>query len=89
MTPQTILGIAMRIAGTNDRPERDLLAADIGIIMLRLIGLRIRSRAYDATTIEDPSTGAHYTLPRSADQTLTIGEILAMLDATPAAGEAS
>lgn len=82
MTPQTILALSLRVAAAETRDERNALAAEVGALLLRLIGVRIRARAYDSPIVDDPSTGAHYTFPCATNQTLSIGELLAMLDVT-------
>ena len=80
MTPQAILALSLRIAAAEDRNERSALAAAVGALLLRLIGVRIRARAFDPPLIEDPSTGKHHTFQRHSDGSATIGELLAIFD---------
>lgn len=80
MTPQTILALSLRIAAAEDRNDRLVLAADVGALLLRLIGVRIRARAFDAPIVDDPSTGTQFTFRQHESGSATIGELLADFD---------
>lgn len=89
MTPQAILAIAMRIAEADDRAGRCALAQQVGALLLRLTGLRIKAKEYDAVTFEDPSIDATIALNRHSSHSMTMAELIALLDRQrPAASNA-